>query len=148
MREETKIDESNDFERNAAGRARPDENFVMPKQKENVPFLNFAPLQNALAKLNESARNYQRRQTQTDFCRRRKRVWTKCFLRPNATLTERRFAAPRLVQASNLRARILYRLRRENSAGRARSHRTARLERSGRANFDSVANHRKFCRGN
>jgi N-acetylated-alpha-linked acidic dipeptidase len=32
---------------------------IAPKQKEAVPFLNFAPLQNALAKLQESARNFQ-----------------------------------------------------------------------------------------
>ncbi len=36
----------------------PTETFVVPKQKENVPFLNFAPLQNALAKLQESTRAY------------------------------------------------------------------------------------------
>jgi N-acetylated-alpha-linked acidic dipeptidase len=37
----------------------PTEKFVMPKPRENVPFLNFAPLQNALAKLQESTRNFQ-----------------------------------------------------------------------------------------
>jgi N-acetylated-alpha-linked acidic dipeptidase len=37
----------------------PTEKFVAPKTKENVPFLNFAPLQNAIARLQESARNYQ-----------------------------------------------------------------------------------------
>ncbi len=37
----------------------PTKNFITPKPKENVPFLNFAPLQNALAKLQESAKNYQ-----------------------------------------------------------------------------------------
>lgn len=37
----------------------PTEKFVAPKAKESVPFLNFAPLQNALARLQESARNYQ-----------------------------------------------------------------------------------------
>ncbi|MDQ6787779.1 MAG: M28 family metallopeptidase [Acidobacteriota bacterium] len=37
----------------------PTETFVMPKTKDSVPFLNFAPLQNALAKLQESAKNYQ-----------------------------------------------------------------------------------------
>jgi N-acetylated-alpha-linked acidic dipeptidase len=36
----------------------PKKAFVMPKPKENVPYLNFAPLQNAVAKLQESARNY------------------------------------------------------------------------------------------
>jgi N-acetylated-alpha-linked acidic dipeptidase len=38
----------------------PQVTFVMPQPKENVPFLNFAPLQNAVAKLQESARNYQK----------------------------------------------------------------------------------------
>ncbi len=38
----------------------PKEIFVMPKPKADVPFLNFAPLQNALAKLQESAKNYQK----------------------------------------------------------------------------------------
>ncbi|HEX8639306.1 MAG TPA: transferrin receptor-like dimerization domain-containing protein, partial [Pyrinomonadaceae bacterium] len=37
----------------------PTEKFVAPKAKGNVPFLNFAPLQNALARLQETARNYQ-----------------------------------------------------------------------------------------
>ena len=37
----------------------PKETFVMPKPKAEVPFLNFAPLENALAKLQESAKNYQ-----------------------------------------------------------------------------------------
>ena len=38
----------------------PTETTVVPKPKEAVPYLNFAPLQNALAKLQESARVYQR----------------------------------------------------------------------------------------
>ncbi len=37
----------------------PKEIFVMPKPKTEVPFLNFAPLQNAVSKLNESAKNFQ-----------------------------------------------------------------------------------------
>jgi N-acetylated-alpha-linked acidic dipeptidase len=37
----------------------PRETFVVPKPKDEVPFLNFAPLQNALTKLQESAKNYQ-----------------------------------------------------------------------------------------
>ncbi|HXH69946.1 MAG TPA: M28 family metallopeptidase [Pyrinomonadaceae bacterium] len=37
----------------------PKETFVMPKPKTDVPFLNFAPLQNALVKLQDSAKNYQ-----------------------------------------------------------------------------------------
>jgi N-acetylated-alpha-linked acidic dipeptidase len=37
----------------------PTQKLIAPKPKENVPFLNFAPLQNALAKLQESARAFQ-----------------------------------------------------------------------------------------
>ncbi len=38
----------------------PTETFVVPKQKDAVPYVNFAPLQNALAKLQDSAKNYQK----------------------------------------------------------------------------------------
>ena len=37
----------------------PTETFIVPKPKSEVPFLNFAPLQNALNTLQESAKNYQ-----------------------------------------------------------------------------------------
>ncbi|CAN5631069.1 transferrin receptor-like dimerization domain-containing protein [soil metagenome] len=37
----------------------PKETFVVPKPKTNVPYLNFAPLQNALETLQQSAKNYQ-----------------------------------------------------------------------------------------
>jgi len=36
----------------------PTETFVLPKEKAPVPFLNFAPLQNAISRLNESAKRY------------------------------------------------------------------------------------------
>ncbi len=36
----------------------PTETFITPKPKPDVPFLNFAPLQNAVAKLKESAQKY------------------------------------------------------------------------------------------
>lgn len=36
----------------------PRETFVVPKPKAEVPYLNFAPLQNALVKLQDSVRNY------------------------------------------------------------------------------------------
>lgn len=38
----------------------PTETSIAPKLKDTVPYLNFAPLQNALAKLQESARAYQK----------------------------------------------------------------------------------------
>lgn len=37
----------------------PTETYVIPKQKQEVPAINFAPLENALAKLQTSAKNYQ-----------------------------------------------------------------------------------------
>ncbi|HKX26728.1 MAG TPA: transferrin receptor-like dimerization domain-containing protein, partial [Blastocatellia bacterium] len=37
----------------------PAQTYIAPKPKEPVPYLNFAPLQNAVAHLQESARNYQ-----------------------------------------------------------------------------------------
>lgn len=37
----------------------PTQKLIAPKPKENVPYLNFAPLQNALGKLQESAKNFQ-----------------------------------------------------------------------------------------
>lgn len=37
----------------------PTEIYVLPKPKKPVPYLNFSPLQNALAQLRESARNFQ-----------------------------------------------------------------------------------------
>lgn len=38
----------------------PTENLIAPKTKDAVPFVNFAPLQNAMAKLQESSRAYQK----------------------------------------------------------------------------------------
>lgn len=37
----------------------PTKTFIVPQPKATVPYLNFAPLQNALAKLQESSKNYQ-----------------------------------------------------------------------------------------
>ncbi|MEO8074253.1 MAG: M28 family metallopeptidase, partial [Acidobacteriota bacterium] len=37
----------------------PKETFIVPKPKTEVPYLNFAPLQNAVGKLQESAKNFQ-----------------------------------------------------------------------------------------
>ncbi len=37
----------------------PTETFVVPAEKSSVPFVNFAPLQNSLARLNDSVKKYQ-----------------------------------------------------------------------------------------
>jgi len=59
MREETKA--MNQIIANGMLKAvqDPKETYVMPAAKENVPFLNFAPLQNSVARLTESARAFQ-----------------------------------------------------------------------------------------
>jgi N-acetylated-alpha-linked acidic dipeptidase len=60
MREETKS--TNQVITNGMMKAvqDPTEAFIVPAPKDDVPFLNFAPLQNAMAKLNDSVKNYQR----------------------------------------------------------------------------------------
>ena len=60
MREETKS--TNQVITNGMMKAVQDrtEAFIVPAPKDDVPFLNFAPLQNAMAKLNDSVKNYQR----------------------------------------------------------------------------------------
>ena len=37
----------------------PTQKMIAPKTRESVPFINFAPLQNSLARLQDSARNFQ-----------------------------------------------------------------------------------------
>ncbi|HEX8734252.1 MAG TPA: M28 family metallopeptidase [Pyrinomonadaceae bacterium] len=59
LREETKMTNRMISEGMIAVVQDPTETFVAPKPKADVPFLNFAPLQNALARLQESAKNYQ-----------------------------------------------------------------------------------------
>ena len=60
MREETKA--MNEMIANGTLKSvqDPTQTFIVPKPKDDVPFLNFAPLLNALAKLQESARGYQK----------------------------------------------------------------------------------------
>jgi N-acetylated-alpha-linked acidic dipeptidase len=59
LREETRMTNRMISEGMIAVVQDPTETFVAPKPKPEVPFLNFAPMQNALAKLQESAKNYQ-----------------------------------------------------------------------------------------
>jgi N-acetylated-alpha-linked acidic dipeptidase len=59
LREETKMSNRIISEGMVAVVEDPTKTFVVPKPKADVPYLNFSPLQNALARLQESARNYQ-----------------------------------------------------------------------------------------
>jgi N-acetylated-alpha-linked acidic dipeptidase len=58
MREKTEEDNRLARDNTLVLAADPRDRFVAPKAKEAVPFVNFAPLQNALAKVQESARAF------------------------------------------------------------------------------------------
>jgi N-acetylated-alpha-linked acidic dipeptidase len=58
LREKTEEDNRLARDRTLVLAADPREPFVAPKAKEAVPFVNFAPLQNALAKVQDSARAF------------------------------------------------------------------------------------------
>ena len=76
----------------------PKETFIVPKPKNDVPFLNFAPLQNSIAKLNESAKKFQTASKSKNLSAEKQKnldeilMKTERFLTSNAGL-----AAPRLV---------------------------------------------------
>ena len=59
MREDTKLMNQMIADGTLLAAQDPTEKFIVPKAKSEVPFLNFAPLQNSLSKLQESAKNYQ-----------------------------------------------------------------------------------------
>jgi N-acetylated-alpha-linked acidic dipeptidase len=59
MRDETRVANQNINNGMLKAVQDPTKTFVMPKAQEPVPYLNFAPLQNAVAKLNASARDFQ-----------------------------------------------------------------------------------------
>ncbi|HVF30161.1 MAG TPA: M28 family metallopeptidase [Pyrinomonadaceae bacterium] len=61
MREETRIQNQAISSGMLKAVQDPTETYVIPKERETVPFLNFAPLQNSLSRLNESVRRYQSR---------------------------------------------------------------------------------------
>jgi N-acetylated-alpha-linked acidic dipeptidase len=58
MREETKQKNQLIVDKSFEAVADPAKTFIVPAVKDPVPFLNFAPLQNALAQLRESAANF------------------------------------------------------------------------------------------
>jgi N-acetylated-alpha-linked acidic dipeptidase len=109
----------------------PTETVIVPAEKSAVPFLNFAPLQNSISRLNESVKNYQ--------AAAKGKTTTSPALDVALYRTERALTRPQgLPRRDWFRHQIyapglLYRLRRENFAGRPRSDRAARLEGSGGA---------------
>ena len=60
MREETKGKNQLIADKSFEAVSDPSKLFVAPQAESTVPYFNFAPLQNALARLQENARNYER----------------------------------------------------------------------------------------
>ena len=67
----------------------PKETFVMPKPKSEVPYLNFAPLENALAKLQESAKNYQNATKSKQLAPAMQKQLDKILMNTERTLTNK-----------------------------------------------------------
>jgi N-acetylated-alpha-linked acidic dipeptidase len=111
----------------------PTETYLPPEREAKVPFFNFAPLDNALLKLKQSAKACD------DACAQAVRSDASAaqLTRVNGLLQgmEQILLHPRpprreMVSAHDLRART-YGLRREDASRRARSHRTTPLAGSG-----------------
>jgi N-acetylated-alpha-linked acidic dipeptidase len=106
---------------------------VPPSPRPPVPYLSLAPLQNAKARVDESAKAFdaawKARAGGGDRCRwRRRRRSDAVLMSAERTLT-RSEGLPRraLVRAPRLRSRLLHRLRGEDAARCARSPRAARV---------------------
>src|SRR5204863_3745951 len=59
MREETRERERQTRDKSLEAVFDPKQTFVLPRTEPPVPYLNFAPLENSLARLQESARNFE-----------------------------------------------------------------------------------------
>lgn len=65
----------------------PTDKYVLPKAKDDVPFLNFAPLQNAVLKLTESARKFQKASAGKTLSSEDRKQLDLAFIRADRSLT-------------------------------------------------------------
>jgi N-acetylated-alpha-linked acidic dipeptidase len=65
----------------------PIEKYVLPKAKDDVPFLNFAPLQNAVLKLTESSRKFQKASAGKTLSTEGRKQLDLAFIRADRSLT-------------------------------------------------------------
>ena len=127
--------------------ADPTKQYVGPTATPEPPHFNFAPLKNALAKLERAAEA-----AKLVLNGALDGIGDPDELNRVIYGTERRFTSHRrppaqaVVQAPHLRPGLLYRLRGEDLAWRSRSHRRARLGRRRSADRDRVAAHRDVRR--
>ena len=135
LREETETERWRIEQKVYENVADPDETLVVQPAKDPVPFLNFAPLQNAAAALTKSAELYQKARTTrlsggaplSGGGRGRDRRHPDRYRARHVARS--RPARPLLVSAPPLRARLLHRLRSEDASRGARADRAAALGR-------------------
>ena len=68
----------------------PTRTFIVPSPKGNVPFLNFAPLQNAIARLKDSAARYQKVSAERSLSAERQRKLNEILFKAERSLTSDR----------------------------------------------------------
>ena len=141
LREETETERWRIEQKVYENVADPDETLVVQPAKDPVPFLNFAPLQNASAALDqERAELYQKARTARLADGAALAAADAATIDAILIATERALlrdagpARPLLVPPSPLRARLLHRLRRQDAARGARADRAAALGRGGGRN--------------
>ena len=130
LRERTEDDNRNIAAKSCELAADPTKTFVAPKPKASVPFLNFAPLQNAVTALKKSAAAIRpgRERAPAALHGRGEQGARRSALHDRArTGAERGPSAPALVRPPALRAGLLHGLRRQDASGHPRSHRRAPL---------------------
>ncbi len=127
--------------------------WVAPPRLDVAPYLNFAPLQNAAAVLKKSTAAYAKAYTAATAGG--KTLPAEKADRLNAILMKVRAcaddargpAAPLVVRASDLRSRLLHRLRRQDPSRRPRGSRSTQLERGDRRDSPRRRHHRSLRRG-
>ncbi len=107
--------------------ADPKETFLVPQMKEEVPYLNFAPLHNGLHEIEKQAQTYAKVPT-ASLPKDRKKVLNNLLKSMERAFHPRPWPAPApLVYSPHLRPGFLYRVRCENATGSTRGDRATRF---------------------
>ena len=118
--------------------ADPTQIYVPPEAEDDVPYLSFAPLQNAVRRLETSAKALDvemQRVMETGATAAEAQALNRVLKTTERLMTnDEGPAATSMVSASDLRTRLPHRLRGEDATGDSRGHRTEGLGRGHRAN--------------
>ena len=126
MRESTSVENKLISEKRFAYAADPTKKYVPPTPKDQVPFLNFAPLQNAMASLEKEVANFADLKAKNPKPNTNLNELNKILYQAEQKLMNKDgIAAKTLVSAYNLRSRILYRIWCKDASWYSGGHRTA-----------------------